>query len=338
MCWCQIACRNSYDRGTHPRPSNYWSTLVPPQSKQMMLNIFIADEHRESRRIIRESLQSLKNVEYTEFAEAASLKSDLEFLWPDLIILDFSLPGDVHKTIRGLRHNEFGMNPFVPVIAMTREKKQGSLERIIDCGVDVVLLKPLNSATMINCINKLSTDRKQFVVTSNYIGPDRRTDSSRPGIPLIDPPNTLKLKRSGQDLNVVKLHSWVRQELDAVNEVRLRSNTMEISRLADLVLPDYEQGKVTRRTFSHLASMTDITTDLSSRIQVGEFDHIEDFCENLNGLIHAIVEKRENPLKKDLQLIKPLCEAILAGIDAEGEDLKRAMEISSSIANTTAHA
>ncbi len=40
----------------------------------------------------------------------------------------------------------------------------------------------------------------------NYIGPDRRTGPSRSGAAaLIDPPNTLKLKRSGQDLNIVKL-------------------------------------------------------------------------------------------------------------------------------------
>lgn len=309
---------------------------MAPTTGQTKLNIFIADEQRATRHMLRTSLQELNNVEYSEYKDFGALQNDLAFCWPDLLIADFDLPGgDMCQMVHDLRHNDFGKNPFVPIIAMTWEAKLSAISPIIDSGVDVVLLKPATNASIMKHVDRLTMERKLFIVTSDYIGPDRRSDASRPNTtPLIEAPNTLQTKRNGEDLNVVALQSWISQELSVVNRARLRSNAEEIMRLFDLILPDYENNDIKKRTFAQLGRVKAITKDISRRINGGDCEHLADFCDNLTGLIHSIVANRLNPPKKDLLLIKPLCKAILTGIDADGSDLNAARAISSQLSNS----
>lgn len=306
---------------------------VAVRGDQTTLKIFVGDEQLEIRRLVRTALGGLKNAEYTEYKEFDSFKSDLEFSWPDLLIVDVDLPGgDVCDLIRSLRYNEFGMNPFVPIVGTTWATNRNSIRRIIDSGVDCVLIKPLSAGAVAKYVDRLSRSRKSFVVTSSYIGPDRRNEPEREsGVPLMEVPNTFQSKRNGEAVNIAELNSWIASELDVFNTERLRSNAVEICRLIELVLPDYLAGKANDNTFEALGRIKTIAADLSERTSKGDFEHIAELCDNLVKLARSLAGNRIDPPKKDLQLIKPLCDAILAGIDADGSGSDVAMEIASSI-------
>lgn len=308
------------------------------RNDQSTLNIFVADEQLEMRRLIRTALHGLKNVQFSEHKEFDEFKRDLEFSWPDLVLVDVDLPGgDVCELIRALRYNEFGMNPFVPVVAMTWATNRNSIRRIIDSGVDSVLIKPLSAGAVVKYVDKLSRSRKAFVVTSSYIGPDRRTESERESdVPLLEVPNTFRSKRKGEEVNIAELNSWIAEELETVNTERLRSNAVEICRLSDLILPDYMNGTADDDTFEALGRIKTVAADLSERTKKGDFEHIAELCDNLVKLARSLASNRLDPPKKDLQLIKPLCDAILAGIDAGGSDSDVALEIASSISGARA--
>lgn len=297
------------------------------------LNIYIADEALEMRRLIRTALNSLNNVEYSEYKEFESLKNDLEFSWPDLVLVDIDLAGgDVCELIRSIRYNEFGMNPFVPIVALTWATNRNSIRRIIDCGVDSVLIKPLSASAVVKYVDKLSRSRKSFVVTSSYIGPDRRVDPSKgKQIPLMEVPNTFQSKRNGEPVNVADLNNWIADELETVNTERLRSNAVEIRRLVQLILSDYKEGDVKDTTFEILDRIKTVASDLAERTKKGDFEHISGLCDNLVKVARSLATTRTDPPKKDLQLIKPLCDAILAGIDEENSSSDLAQEISSSV-------
>lgn len=70
---------------------------------------------------------------------------------------------------------------------------------------------------------------------------------------------------------------------------------------------------------------------MSERTKKGDFEHISGLCDNLVKVARSLATKRTDPPKKDLQLIKPLCDAILAGIDEENTSSDLAKEISSSV-------
>lgn len=311
---------------------------MAPRNDQTNLSIFVADAQLEMRRLIRTALQGLRRAEYTEYKEFESLKADLGFAWPDLILVDMELPGgDICELIRAIRYNEYGMNPFVPIVAMTWATDRNTIRNIIDTGVDSVLIKPLSAGAVVKYVDMLTNARKSFVVTSSYIGPDRRANSKRLNtVPLMNVPNTLQTKRNGEAVNVAELNSWIARELQTFSQERLRSCAVEICRLLSLIMRDYDEGEVSTSTFDGLARINEIATDLSHRTQKGDYDHIAGLCDNLVKVSKALVNKRMDPANKDLKLIKPLCDAILVGIDDESANSEFAVEVASSISEARA--
>lgn len=290
------------------------------------------------RRLVRTALQGLDKAEYQEYKEFSDLENDLAYSWPDLILLDMDLPGgDVCELVRRVRYNEFGTNPFVPIVGMTWGTDRNSIRKIIDTGVDSVLVKPLSAGAIIKYVDMLSKSRKSFVVTSSYIGPDRRSESDRVNtIPLMEVPNTFRSKRNGEAVNIVELNSWIAKELETFSKERLKSNAVEICRLLDIVLMDYDEGNVGETTYDGLKRINDIAADLSSRTRKGDYDHIAGLCDNLVKVAKSLVSNRLEPAKKDLQLIKPLCDAILVAIEDDDSSLDLAVEIASSVSGARA--
>lgn len=289
------------------------------------------------RRLIRTALQGLNQVEYEEYRDFASLENDLAFAWPDLILLDMDLPGgDVCELVRRIRYNEYGTNPFVPIVATTWGTNRNSIRKIIDTGVDSVLVKPLSAGGIVKYVDMLTKSRKSFVVTSSYIGPDRRTGAERDSkVPLMEVPNTFRSKRNGEPVNIVELNSWIAKELETFGEERLKSNATEICRLLDVVLLDYDEGNVTQTTFDGLKRINEIAADLSARTRKGDYDFIAGLCDNLVKVAKSLVANRLSPVQKDLQLIRPLCDAILIGIE-DDKASELATEISSSVSGARA--
>ncbi len=69
------------------------------------------------------------------------------------------------------------------------------VKKAMDCGCDDVLSRPYSLKQLEERVGFLVTQRKGFVVASDYIGPDRRKDISRgDGAPLLQVVNTLKLR------------------------------------------------------------------------------------------------------------------------------------------------
>ena len=129
----------------------------------------------------------------------------------DLVIADIRFLGTPPgRFVRDIRAGKVGINPYVPIIAMIFEHEVGTLRGLVDSGVDDVVVKPAAPATVLMKVRALVERRKPFVVTAEYIGPDRRksnrTDDANP-IPLFDVPNTLRDKFMGNQIDEVELRS-----------------------------------------------------------------------------------------------------------------------------------
>lgn len=97
--------------------------------------------------------------------------------------------------IQALRAGAIGNNPFAVVVATTWDKSEAHIRRVINSGADDILLRPFSNGILSAHIDALVTRRKGFVITFDYIGPDRRRDPGRvSNTRLFDAPNTLNLK------------------------------------------------------------------------------------------------------------------------------------------------
>jgi DNA-binding response OmpR family regulator len=69
---------------------------------------------------------------------------------------------------------------------------------ILNSGADGLLLRPFSAAVLDQRIRTHVMQQKPFVVTEDYIGPERRAVSRPPSALTFAPPNSLKMKIEGR--------------------------------------------------------------------------------------------------------------------------------------------
>jgi len=143
---------------------------------------------------------------------------------PDIIICDVTENTDeACKTFSAIRHNENGTNPFLCIVAVAWSPKQALVNQVLDSGADVLVAAPVSPAVILDRIDSLVNNRNPFVVTSEYIGADRRfLDDRKSEIELINVPNSLREKAMGQ------FNSSRRKDL--VGRTRANINNQKIDR------------------------------------------------------------------------------------------------------------
>jgi len=196
----------------------------------------------------------------------------------DLVVCDCALPeGDVSAMIYDVRHNRIGDNPFIVLIALAASPTPDVIARIIDSGADDLIAKPISPAILIDRVTRLTRARKRFVVTSDYIGPNRR-DTLRPddeAIPLIEVPNPLSAKTSGQSV-----------ETD------------------DTIIPALDR-------------LLSVAQDISRRLEGTRFSHVGDLCQSMVDLASKVRTNPMDPKPKDLRLMPELAGAISTAFSSE---------------------
>lgn len=103
--------------------------------------------------------------------------------------------GDICDLVKRLRHGRFGSNPFPGIIMITARPERKLVLRAIDSGPDHLIRWPFTNDQIGARVTAIVDDRKPFVVTFDYIGPDRRNDPARRNSAmLIAVPNSLRSK------------------------------------------------------------------------------------------------------------------------------------------------
>ena len=248
------------------------------------------------------------------------IQDHLSNFMPDLLISDTELAdGDFCKFVTKLRHHDVGSNPFMPVIGLTWEPTPDLVKGVVNAGVDDLLTKPISTNQLVGRIKALVNGRKPFVVTSEYIGPDRRPSNGRTSdIPQVDVPNTLKVKATGQQdsFDVVEAINSVVAE---INVQKLERYGVQIGFLIDHILPNLEKGVFDSTTEAFLDRLLAVAEDTARRLGGTKYAHISELCDSLVKITQSILAAREQLNARDVKLLRPLSQAIQASFAADDE-------------------
>lgn len=149
---------------------------------------------------------------------------------PTLVVAECASPGvDVLPTIRKIRQGLVMSNPFVTIILTSWIRDGAHVRRAISSGADDVIVRPFSTAFAEERIRTLIKGRKPFVVTSDYIGPDRREDSKRPSdAPVVRVPNTLQATVEGDAEALSRAEGWINEARKTVESERVRRLAMRV--------------------------------------------------------------------------------------------------------------
>lgn len=170
-----------------------------------------------------------------EYPDLVQMLKDGSF---DLIIAEIAdAKGDVEGLIRRMRSSEIGSNPFAVVILTSWARTGSELTAAIACGSDDVLLRPFSPAALRNRIDAFVNRRKDFAVTGNYVGPDRRKEARpRKDTQMLTPPNALKAVVTGDYEALRHQESDIQEAIGVVANQRIARLVLRVSAGAHLRL------------------------------------------------------------------------------------------------------
>ncbi|MEQ8604679.1 MAG: response regulator [Marivibrio sp.] len=277
----------------------------------------------------REGFESISDYDRTKSLREALIKDQ-----PDLVILDSEMDkGAADAMIGEIRHGKLGDNPFVPVIVTIWEPTQEVVRRVASSGADDIMVKPVSPAQILERIKVLVQARKPFVVTSDYIGPDRRKDDSRKSeIPQIEVPNTLRAKIRGEKIDRTELNRSIEEAQNSINDQKLKRNAFHIAFLVEVVLPEFKKREVSANLLTGLDKLLETARDTATRVKGTKWAHVSDLCSSLIRVTASLRETVEQPEKKEIDLLKPLSEAIVAALHPDDSSVDFASEITNAVA------
>jgi DNA-binding response OmpR family regulator len=220
----------------------------------------------------------------------------------DLLICGTMLTnGDLGGLIHHIRHNDLGRNPFINIITMIPAADEQSIRKAINAGTDDILVMPVSPGRVLERINHMIRERKPFVVTTEYIGPDRRT-GHRPGsqmIPKIKVPNPLKAMVDAAP-NRNKLRAEIEAMTKMLNEQKIERHAFQIVYLADKIdritaaIPGDDSVR------PDLERLLWVSNDIGRRVAGTAYAHWDERCRSLVGVMTRVRRANMKPSARDL--------------------------------------
>lgn len=219
------------------------------------------------RRLMRDALGHLRISRVQAFGHMDEVRKAFETANPDLLVADATgTDSETFKVVHAIRHSLLGANPFLAIVVTAFNPTKSLLARVTNCGADALLVKPLAPKQLHERITALVDGTRNFVVTSDFIGPDRRK-SPREGsqIPLVEVPNTLRLKATNA-FGRTNPHELIERASAEINELKLLRQAFQAAFLIEFATPGLSAEPAERIAVDHLARMVPVLDDLVHRL------------------------------------------------------------------------
>lgn len=212
---------------------------------------------------------------------------------PDLVLCEAQgVEADLCRMIQDLRQGSTGYNPFIVIIVTAWENSGALVTNVLNSGADDLILRPFSASTLGTRIISHVERRKSFVITTDYVGPDRNKDpKKRSNVQLFHPPNSLKLKVKEpmtSEEATQKIGVMLKSAREMLNTEKLRRDAFQVCILWRLV-QDNPPG--TQRHDTDLAKLRDLTRSVAQRCVDTEYQPAVEHCDAVLGAIEGLEMK-----------------------------------------------
>lgn len=229
---------------------------------------------------------------------------------PDLLILADDLHPTSFQLVKDIRNFKMGRNPFILVTMMVSGENDTNIKKAMLAGCDDVLIKPVSPGKMLDRIVHFTFNRTPFIVTTDYVGPERRRTTDRPSkIRQIIVVNTLKEKAEGRRISSAELARQVERCMVDVMASRLDSHGLKLSYICNLILKAYEENRIDKEVHDNLLVLVSVLEDAARTAKIiGEPD-LADICVDLARQVEELAESYQDPPDSGLATLRKLTRA-----------------------------
>jgi DNA-binding response OmpR family regulator len=265
---------------------------------------------------VRESLRAMMRGEGIRrtrtFARIEDLINALKEAPPDLLIAADDMDPSLFDVIRDIRHFKIGRNPFIMITLMVRPENDEAVKKAILAGADDVMIKPVSPGKMLERVAHMTMNRLPFIVTTDYVGPERRRadGAARPSkIKLLNVVNTLKNKVEGNRLTMAELNREVENCMTEVMAARLDSHGLKLGWVCNLILKAYEEKRIDKELEDRILILVSVLEDASRTARAIGEPELANICTQMARQVEEMAESYQNPTDSQLATIRKLTKA-----------------------------
>lgn len=281
------------------------------------IKIVLADGDTYTSQGLRNALTNEGYGDVRTVARLFALRDVMMAAMFDLLVLDVDLPdGNALGLVKDIRQGRLGRNPFLPIIMLTWTSDPAFVQRAVNSGIDLILVKPVSPARLFSRIDGLVAHRKPFVVTADYVGPDRRGHDTPGSAQHYDVPNTLRDKMEGRQVDAAALSDKIDAALHELNARRLAQAVEKLACSIEIVCRAIEADEITDELEDEFDDLCRVARDIAD---IGSPD-IRKLCKPLLKVLHTIRADIDEIDPKQAGLLQPLSSTIVL---AAGQMLSR---------------
>jgi CheY-like chemotaxis protein len=148
--------------------------------------ILALDDHREGANILSEMCRGFGVRDFYHARSYVEAQQHILENEVHLVVINVNLRhADPFEFVHWLRRTDIQPNAYAPVILVAGHTLQSNVERARDCGANVVMAKPATAKAVLGRIMWTAREKRMYVQSADYVGPDRRfREVSPPGSPL----------------------------------------------------------------------------------------------------------------------------------------------------------
>lgn len=288
--------------------------------------VVLIDQQRNVRRLM---WSALKQIGFEDVQDCQTLEEALDFLVissPDLIIVDLDIDHEqVCAKISDIRNQVIGHNPFVVIIATTWNPSEDAIRRVLNAGADDIVNKPISVQLLLNRVSNLIRNRKNFIVTTSYVGPDRRSrdrirneESEGVGIETMPVPNSLRHNATG-DASAAVDPETIRRAAEALTLQKLRHLTNGIAELAATLERATEARRNGRRPKRAVDELTGLVCQVTEFVEDRNLRNVSQLSRSMRDVMSTILDSAK-PAARSFEILRLHSQAIAASLEAKDTD------------------
>ncbi|MHB1205403.1 MAG: cyclic nucleotide-binding domain-containing protein [Rhodospirillaceae bacterium] len=275
---------------------------------------FIGEPDDGVRRDLRQILNHAGLKQVSAHGNLANLATLVGQVPPDLILISDDLDPGVFDFIRDIRHNKVGTNPFVLITTLIAPDHVDAVKQAMQAGTDDIIIKPVKEEQLLQRLKRVTVNRAAFVVTSDYLGPDRRSKNRPSAIRRINVLNTMLEKANGRDVDLENIREAVDGSMNEVLQARLDSHGYRLGFVCNLILEAYQTNTVTAEIQGKLMVLVDLLRDAAKTAERLEERELALLCGSLSKDVSLIAEHYTEPTSRDIDLIQKLSRAVVSAV------------------------
>jgi hypothetical protein len=257
------------------------------------VDVGLFNEISRSRETLRDSIRNIgfRPVRTNVLGTLDKLRSAVSRDEIDFLLLEpDESPVKIREFVRDIRQGRLGSNPYLVISIITWRADNQMINDFVNAGADDLIAMPASLTFTSGRVDNLIDHRREFVVTRNYVGPDRcaKTRVTIDELGTIVVPNGLRYKVTG-DESAAPSRARLRQINQVVETHMLRRMTLRLEQLAAQAERFATEHPGEPLPSAPLTELLDLVKEIETRTGNDGSVSVAELIASMNDIMQAIL-------------------------------------------------